>query len=215
MILASFMYRHFRNTIHLAFTGSLISIIILSSVLVLSQTKTNLEVFYSLTDSLVNKIISDLPENNKEILLTLNLGESYTIFSNNIKSGFKENGEIIYDGSSDSKLLPDVNVNLTEARVNYTHLERNGWFGDYYVTRTISLEGNYLISSPKDGLNDFRFVSVDSVKLDDIGNLESNSFPFTKGEVPSEPFFSSLWEPVIAIGVAAVTVILFFSVRSK
>jgi hypothetical protein len=180
LILASFMYRHFRNTIHLAFTGSLISIIILSSVLALSQTKTNLEVFYSLTDSLVNKITSDLPENNKEILLTLNLGELYSIFSNNIKSGFKENGEVIYDGSSDSKSLPEVNVNLTDARVNYTDLKRNGWFGDYYVTRTISLKGNYLISSLKDGLNDFRFVSVDSVKLDYIGNLESNSFPFTK-----------------------------------
>ena len=215
MILASFMYKRFCNTSHLLFSGSLITIFIISSVLTISQTKTNLEVFYSLTDSLVNKITSDLPENNKEILLTLNLGELYSIFSNNIKSGLKKNGEEIYDGSSDSKSLPEVNVNLTGARVNYTDLKRNGWFGDYYVTRIISLEGNYLISSSTDGLNDFRFVSVDSVKLDDIRKLESISFPFTKGEVPSEPFFSSLWEPVIAIGVAAVTVILFFSVRSK
>lgn len=215
MILASFMYGYFRNTIHLPFIESLIIIFILSSMLALSQTKTNLEVFYSLTDSLTDEIASHLPDKDNKMFLTLNLGESYAIFSNNIKSGLKKHGKEIFDVSPGSQSLPEVNVNLTDAKVNYSDIERSGWFGDYYVTRTIFIKGDYLISPSNDGLNNFYFASVDSVKVDEIETLESNSFPFTKGEIPSEPFFSSLWEPVIAVGVAAVTVILFFSVRSK
>ena len=209
------MYGYFRNKIQLYFTGSLITILILSTSFAISQTKTNLEVFYSLTDSVTDKVASDLTGEDKGITLSLNLGESYSIFANNIRSGLQTKGMKIVTDSPDGMNLPDVNLNLTDAKVEYGEMERDGWLGDYYVPRTIFIEGNYLISSLISGLHKFHFESIDSVKVDDIGMLESDSFPFTKGKIPSEPFFSSLWEPVIAIGVAAATVILFFSVRSK
>jgi hypothetical protein len=215
LILAKSMYGYFRNTIQFYFTRSLISIFILFSAINFSQTKTNLEVFYSLTDSLVNKIGSEISERDQKILLTLNLGDSYTLFSNNIISGLKKYDKNITTFKSEDQVLPEINLNLTVAEVKYEDAERNGWFGDYYVKRKIFIEGDFLYSSSEQGLNNYYFAAVDSVKVDEIKTLENDSFPFSKGKIPAEPFFSSLWEPVIAIGVAAVTVILFFSVRSK
>jgi len=41
------------------------------------------------------------------------------------------------------------------------------------------------------------------------------SLPFTRAELPPEPFFSGLLEPAVAIGSAAVAIYLLFAVRSK
>jgi len=53
------------------------------------------------------------------------------------------------------------------------------------------------------------------VKVEEIKYLQNESFPFTTGKIPPEPFLSAIAEPLIAIGTAAAVVILFFSVRSK
>lgn len=51
--------------------------------------------------------------------------------------------------------------------------------------------------------------------VSDVKNLENISYPFTQAQLPAEPFLASVYEPVIAVGVTAITVILFFTVRSK
>ena len=81
------------------------------------QTKTNLEVFYSLTDTLVDNIVKEIPLNEKKILLKLNLGESYSLFSNEIISEFRKNGKEIFEHSSDSTKLPYVDIVLENADV--------------------------------------------------------------------------------------------------
>jgi len=48
-----------------------------------------------------------------------------------------------------------------------------------------------------------------------VKSLENPNHPFTKGNIPAEPFFESIPEPVLAIGTAATAVILFFILRSK
>ena len=58
-------------------------------------------------------------------------------------------------------------------------------------------------------------ISSEEAKKLLIKSLENESFPFTKGAVPPEPFLSGLAEPLIAIGTAAVIIALFFSIRSK
>jgi hypothetical protein len=161
------------------------------------------------------KIINDLPEGSNKIFLKLNLGESYSLFSNHIKSVFINNGNEIDQTFQAESNLSAINIVLEEAGVEYGELDRDGWFGDYYVPRTLFIKGNYINSFSERGFRDFYITSVDTVKVDNINKLENNSFPFTKGKIPTEPFFSSLWEPVIAISAAAIAIILFFSVRSK
>jgi len=209
------MFRYFPNkyrvyTIRIVFLG-----VTLISGIIFPQTKTNLELLYSLNDSLVNLIVKDIPQHNDEILLTLNLGEDYSIFSNQIRSHFVKKGKEISKNRQGGLNLPEINIVLEEAGVQYDEPDRDGWFGDYFVPRKLFLKGNYLNTATDKGLQQFFITAIDTVKVEELESLENNSFPFTKGKIPAEPFLSSVWQPVIAIGVAAAAILLFFTVRSK
>ena len=181
----------------------------------LAQTKTNLDVFYSLTDSLVNKIVSEIPASNKVILLQLNLGDVYSVFSNNIKTEFINAGKTIQNVPPDEINIPVVDIVIEAASVDYSEVYKDGWFGSYYTTRNFSLKGNYLQTFSDHGKQDFNLNYSDSIMVDQIKELENDSFNFTKGKIPPEPFLSGLVEPILAVGAAATMVILFFSIRSK
>ena len=92
---------------------------------------------------------------------------------------------------------------------------KDGWFGSHYVQRFETIYGNYLQSSSESMKKEFKITQLDTVKVEEIKNLENESFPFTKGTIPSEPFLSGFAEPIIAIGTAAAAVVLFFTIRSK
>jgi hypothetical protein len=180
-----------------------------------AQTKTNLDVFYSLADSLVHKINSELPVSNKEILLQLQLGNIYSVFNNNIKSDFMKAGRTIRDVPQDEINIPVIDVVIENATVDYGEVYKDGWFGSYFSIRNFSIKGNYLQSFSNTGRQDFNITFADTVNVDQITELENDNFPFTKSQIPSEPFLSGLAEPILAIGAAAAMVVLFFSVRSK
>lgn len=209
------MYRFFLNRILPSSPRNIIVIITFIFGVAFPQSKTNLEILYSLNDSLINQINNELPGDQIEILLKLNLGESYSIFSNHIKNIFIINRKKLFEIPPDELRLPEINIVMENAGVEYGELDRDGWFGDYYVPRTVFIKGNYLNTFSSEGIRNFYIETTDTIKVDDIDSYESDSFPFTTAKVPVEPFFSSIWEPVIAIGVAAAAIILFFSVRSK
>ncbi len=209
------MFKYFSNKNPFYILKNIFLVLIIISGIIFPQTKTNLEVLYSLNDSLVNQISEDIPQNNDKIILTLNLGDSYSIFSNHIKNDFIKNGKEIFTIPPGELNLPEINIVLEEAGVQYGELDRDGWFGDYYVPRTLLIKGHYLNTSSNNGLQQFFITAIDTVKVEELESLENNSFPFTKGNIPAEPFSSSVWEPIIAIGVAAAAILLFFSVRSK
>ena len=209
------MFKYFSNKNPFYLLRNIFLVIILISGIVFPQTKTNLEVLYSLNDSLVNQISEDIPQNNDKIILILNLGDSYSIFSNHIKNVFIKNGKEIFTIPQEESNLPEINIVLEEAGVQYGEVDRDGWFGDYYVPRTLLIKGHYVNTASNKGLQQFFITAIDTVKVEELESLENNSFPFTKGNIPAEPFLSSVWEPIIAIGVAAAAILLLFSVRSK
>ena len=208
------MCRFFSNIIPLFVKIIFISLLLLSTI-VFSQTKTNLEVLYSLNDSLTSRIINNLPAGEERIQLKLNLGESYSIFANRIRSGFTKNEIELFQSDVDDTTSHEINIVMENAGVKYGDLDRSGWFGDYYSPRTIFISGNYFITFSAEPLLEYYITVIDTIKVDEISTLENESFPFTRGEIPTEPLFSSIWEPVIAIGIAAAVVILFFSIRSE
>jgi hypothetical protein len=209
------MFKYFPNKNPFYLLKNIFLVLILISGIIFPQTKTNLQVLYSLNDSLVNQIVEDIPQKNDKIILTLNLGDSYSIFSNHIKNDFIKNGKEIFTIPPGELNLPEINIVLEEAGVQYGELDRDGWFGDYYVPRTLLINGHYLNTASNNGLQQFFITAIDTVKVEELESLENNSFPFTKGNIPAEPFLSSVWEPIIAIGVAAAAILLLFSVRSK
>lgn len=214
-ILVLYMNRYFFNLFTLPFVKGISILLILLSLQVNSQTKPNLDILYSLNDSLVNKICADLPEDVNKISLKLNLGQVYSVFSNRIKDKFIREGKIPSDNALSELDFPEINIVFEKAGVEYDEIERDGWFGDYLAPRTLFIRGNYLNSWNESGLENFYIAETDTIKVDEINSLENDSFPFTKGNIPPEPFLSSLLEPVIAIGVAAISIILFFTLRSK
>ena len=190
-------------------------IILLSSMKVNCQTKTNLEVFYSLTDSLVDKINSEIPSGEKKILLTLNLGQSYSLFSNNIKEKFIKNGKEILNQPPDELNIPTVDIVMEGAGVEYGEMFRSGFFGTHYIQRYSTIFGNYLQSFTEKGKQEFEITALDTIEVENINSLENPSYPFTQAKVPPEPFVSGLAEPLIAIGTAALVIVLFFTIRSE
>ena len=198
-----------------SFLKILILSLLFSSTVALSQTLTNLEVLYSLNDSLISRINNELPKGAESIRLKLNLGDAYSIFANQIRGAFTEDGIEIVPSDTNNTILPEINIVMDNAGVEYGELDRSGWFGDYYVPRTVFISGNFFNSTSANQISDY-FISVtDTVRVNDINTLENESFAFTRGQIPTEPFFSSIWEPVIAIGIAAAAIILFFSIRSQ
>jgi hypothetical protein len=183
-----------------------------------AQPETNLDIFYKLVDSSANDFISQIPQLEDSVDLKLNLGESYSVFSNKIIAALYSNGKIVVIENLEPAIGKDaisVNYIIDDANVKYGEIFRDGFFGDYYIHRNISLKGNYLIHTNSAFYKEFNFSFNDTIRYDEIKSVENISFPFTRGKVPAEPFFSGLFEPIVAIGTAALAVILFFTIRSK
>lgn len=179
-----------------------------------SQNKTNLEIFYSLTDSIAEKINSIVAKNPKELKAKFNLGESYHIFSNQIISSLQKIGYTIHLENYTSS-IPLINIVVDQTKVEYGEIFRDGMFGELLLERKIFIGGNFSLAGSNVNYFPFAFSSADTISVGEISSLENESFPFTKGDIPAEPFLSSLTEPVIVITTAAVSIILFFTIRSK
>ena len=178
-----------------------------------SQTISNLDQFYTLIDTATNQLIKDLGD-VKKVNLELNFGVDYSVFANKVRGNLLRSGvQLIGDNSEDQNFVR-VNFVVDNSFVGYSEPEKDGIFGDYFTQRTLELSGNYFISNQSQ-VKDFKLTVVDTVNVENVQELENRSYPFTQGELPPEPFFSILLEPIVAIGAAATVIILFFSVRSK
>lgn len=180
-----------------------------------SQTKTNLQIFYNLADSAANFVIKQIPGNERDCKLNLTLGRTYSVMGNKILSRFIAEGKIIRNSNTKGSNLVVVDFTIDKAKVNYGDMYRKGLLGGFYIPRVITLSGNFLVLPTLKQLQDFNYTYTDTVKVDEVRSLENISYPFTQGQLPPEPFFSSLFEPVIAIGATALAIILFFTIRSK
>lgn len=184
--------------------------IVLLSVTIKAQIISNLEKFYSFVDSASNLLINDLTIKDG-VYLNLDFSTDYLVFNNQIRGNLLRNN-IRLVKNDEAKIKIDFIID--DCLVSYGEPRKDGWFGDFYTERTIKLSGNYFIPNSV-SVKNFSFEETDIVKVDDIQKIENRAFPFTKGELPPEPFLSSILEPIVAVGAAAITIILFFSVRSK
>jgi hypothetical protein len=195
---------------------ALFLMLIFYSIPVQCQSIPNLEIFYKLADSIAINTSKNIPQNKKEVKLDLGTGSAYSIFNNRIIEGFQNSGKKVVPGPKyDSMTTAEVSIIIDGSNVNYAELFQEKLFGGFFAKREITLSGNYIIFSPGVMSHNFNYSSTDTVNLNEVRNLENNALPFTQGKIPPEPLFSSIYEPVIAVGAAALTVILFFTIRSK
>ena len=107
---------------------------------------------------------------------------------------------------------------LPTLAVNYGQGSRGGMFGRTTAKRTVSAALAYEIRE-RQSLSIMTSATsgkqyVDSIDVDNIRSLESNSIRCTQGEIPSDSFFDRILEPFVIVGAAGTAVYLFFHVRS-
>ncbi len=179
------------------------------------QSKDNLSIFYNLIDSASTDVIRNLPAGSKFIKLDLTLGTAYSVFTNKVIEDFKNKRITISNNDLHDSSSNAVNITIEKADVSYKDMFRKNLLGSFYVPRYFNLSGSYSIIGKSTLVKKIQYVYIDTVSYDQLKNLQNISYPFTESEIPAEPFISSFWEPVVAVGATALAVILFFTIRSK
>jgi hypothetical protein len=201
------------NTVHL--------IIILSLFInftYFAQAKTNLEIVKSLVNSSVKDLAENIKINSKEFEVKFIAANDYSILQTELLSDLQKNGFILFNkNESKNENLRTLTYTLDNAKVDYKNIFKDGILGVYLVEREATLNGSYFIedNNKLGKVKEFNYSLLDTVLYDDIKTLDNIAYQFTSAELPDEPFFSSLLEPTIAIGTAAIAVYLFFNIRSK
>jgi hypothetical protein len=192
----------------------IIFLIILLSFTSKAQTRTNLDIFKSFVDLSVQEALVSITDKDDPILVSFKLGSAYNILEDQVYRTVQEDMRKI---TSDENTMAarKFNYSIESSSVQYGEVFRDGLLGDHLMTRKLSLQGSYRIMNGQSVIKDFNFSKIDTVKFEEIESLENSSYPFTKGEIPAEPFLSNLFEPITAITAAAVVITLFFTVRSK
>jgi len=189
-------------------SGTFLLLFLLLAFKVHGQTKTNLDLFFQLADSAANSLVQNLGD-KKNIQIDFVLGKDYQVFQNSILSHFT--GKKIENDSRKT----EIQFALTEVKVSYGEHERKELFGSFFVKRNLRFSGNYSIISVTNSVKNFSYSMHDELLYEEIAEVENPSFPFTQSKIPVEPFFSSLFEPVLALSSAAAAVYIFFTARSK
>lgn len=182
--------------------------------LLLAQSKSNLEMINGLVDSSAILVASTIPNIDSTFDLDVNSPKEYNELNQRIVTSFARNKIKL---NLDSLEINKINYSLSQVSVQYSDLFRDGLFGDYLLERTFILSGEYSIQnfSNVSSADIFQYTVTDTISYDNFFFVENNSLPFTKGKIPEAPLLPSIVEPVVAITTVVVSVILFFSVRSK
>ena len=185
----------------------------LANVVFVAQSKSNFEVFNQLVDSSAVSLSSKISNLNSIYSLSNNTVKEYSVLNERVENSLVRKGVKITHNKSENK----VSYSILQATVLYSDIFKDGLFGDYLIERKFILSGEYQIENSASVLNSdtFYYTVTDTIPYGHISFIENSSLPFTKSTLPAEPFFPSILEPVVAITAVAVTVLLFFSVRSK
>jgi len=103
------------------------------------------------------------------------------------------------------------------AGIKYSDTFKDGMFGSFKLARTTEIKGNFqIVNNNSISFSEMiNYSTVDTIDYDDLDFIEQPGLPFTHAQLPPEPFLPSLVEPLVAISAVVITVILFFTVRTK
>ncbi len=101
-------------------------------------------------------------------------------------------------------------VRIDSVITDYKELLRDGLFGDYHLVRELKL----IYSTEDNSAKRDSIAITDTLLFENRSNIENSAFPFTLGKIPAEPFWESLLEPIIYIGVTISVIYLLFITRS-
>lgn len=180
---------------------------------IFAQSRTNLEMLHTLVDSSALSISSQISDSNFEFFIENQTVAEYSVLNKRVENSIVRYGIAVSLDNANNK----ISFSISQASVNYSDLFKDGLFGGYLLERKFVLSGEFVIENSSSVLNadTFYYTVTDTIPFDNLNFVENNSLPFTKDNVPSEPLFPSMLEPIVAITAVVVTVVLFFTVRSN
>lgn len=181
--------------------------------------KTNLQVFQTEFASVAAELLQrsgvGLEQN---LVVNVRSSDTCWLARNTILEALKKLNYSVYLSSPGSEGRgAAIDIGIVETNVRYGKTFRESFLGRRKTERTIS---TIVSASVRNVQNEFLFVGdvsreyKDTVKVNDVSDLENPLISCTRGEPPGADFFDELLEPIIIVGASAVVVYLFFTVRS-
>jgi hypothetical protein len=193
---------------------NILTLVLLMCGFIAGQTKTNIEMFYGLVEKSVAAVVPVKAKKESRVYVEYSSPENFLLLK----------GSLIEKTGAAAKVSPKkedsdyiFTYTVEEAKVKYGESFTKSFLGRSYVEREVSLKGFAGINKPNENVTTGRFAysEKDTVEYSTLKELGNPAYPFASPEIPPESFFSSIWEPAIAIGVAVTTIYLLFTVRSK
>ncbi len=175
------------------------------SVSLYAETHTNMQLLDSLASKIPGEIKKEFP----------NLSEVQLDFNKHPNAWFVEqkivNSKLFSVKEIDT--LPKLSILLSEFGVKYNRINSDSLEREV----TIKYEAVLYDKSQTRSHEGRNWTIKDNIAQKDLAIIESSPYPFNKAPVPEEEktWLDEALEPVILVGSAALTVILFFTVRSN
>ncbi len=178
-----------------------------------AQIRTSLDVVNELIEKSVLNIDPAIINKNLSFNFIYRSSGSYNFLKSKVVDSYIKKFISLSENESLENKLEHSITNIT---VEYSNPFKDGFFGNLLIERKINVDAA-LILSEKTGIKtvDLSNSYKDTVEVENISRLENPAIPFTQSTIPELPLFSNLLEPIIVVGTLIVTIILFFTIRSK
>ena len=200
---------------------SVVKTIVLSMVIFMfhaygqGQTTSNLTLFQNLARTAGKEAAERLsPSDSSGVALIIHPEANAWILKSAFAEGVERSGRFTVRLSA----FRTLEIVAHDLSVGYRDQRRDGMFGDLVVDRVVHLG---LTASTSSGIGavslspyEFDRTVCDTIRVSSISSVEESSVSATHGVLPPEEFFDWFLEPLILMGAIAVSIYLFFHVRS-
>ena len=174
---------------------------------------TNKQIIDSFLVDYSHRISSKLQENRSSEIV-LSFSENFPdYFANRITDELiKKNIKVFLKTSKENVLV--LKISLNEFNVTYQTASNGN------ISRNIEFQPNCILEEKSGELSKFQNFQnkyADEINSEDLPYIEDSNLPFTKGKFPPEKssWIDEILEPAIIVSASVLSVILFFSVRTK
>jgi hypothetical protein len=175
---------------------------------------TNLELLQKLSRAVGDSVAAYLHQNDS-VHVIVRSSESAWYVEGVILQAFDQSGRVPVQLAAAPY---EVEFGLTGIKTEYANVRRSGLFGAKLLDRMVRVEFLTKIVDRRQGVvllnRTFVQSASDVIEASDVERLENPIIPATRGVLPTEGFFSTILEPLAALGAVAVAVYLLFHVRS-
>jgi len=183
-------------------------------------TRTNIEIMQSLVGRITRDLIGHSPiPAGDTVLFRMQSGPDNWIVQNAMLAELRASGyPVLLVSDTGAQRGDAVHIHSAELRVRYDDMYHDGFLGARKLRRTVSAAVACDVINPASHEVLYSGApaveSADTVRVDEIQNLELASVRATHAELPAETFPDRVLEPLVIIGATGVAVYLFFHVRS-